>query len=119
MNNQFAADEKLYRAVLPLDMFWKKNGKVSSAAFYDPKGLSVERGYYRDDIEVSKIMHERFRGNIVYNFVEHCNSVNALVKYLPSHNSVYHSEIHKDNDTKLLTESQRKHLAKNAIIIEE
>lgn len=33
MNENFAADEKLYRAVYPSGMYWKENGQLSSAAF--------------------------------------------------------------------------------------
>ena len=50
MDNIFRIDEKLYRAVYPpevMDMFWKRDGSVSSAAFEDRNGLSVDRGDYR------------------------------------------------------------------------
>ncbi len=46
MTDQFEANEKLFRAVYPpniIPMFWKENGEISSAAFKDKKGLSVER----------------------------------------------------------------------------
>ena len=45
MNNTFSDCEKLYRAVFPtsyIQMFWKKDGTISSAAFSDREGLSVE-----------------------------------------------------------------------------
>lgn len=47
MNDTFPDEEKLYRAVFPesyMQMFWKRDGTVSSAAFADREGLSVERG---------------------------------------------------------------------------
>lgn len=47
MNNTFSDCEKLYRAVFPasyIQMFWKKDGTISSAAFSDREGLSVEEG---------------------------------------------------------------------------
>ena len=47
MNDKFFGDEGLYRAVLPTEMFWKKNGRVSSAVFRDKNGLSVDRGVTR------------------------------------------------------------------------
>ena len=52
MDNTFEPSEKLYRAVYPpeiADIFWKRDGSISSAAFADPHGLSVDRGDYRDD----------------------------------------------------------------------
>lgn len=45
MNNIFSDYEKLYRAVSPesyIQMFWRKDGTVSSATFTDREGLSVE-----------------------------------------------------------------------------
>ena len=51
MDNTFELNEKLYRAVYPPDvaeMFWRKDGTISSAAFADPRGLSVNRGNNRD-----------------------------------------------------------------------
>ncbi len=38
-------NEELYRAVYPptyRELFWKEDGTLSSAAFYDPKCLSVD-----------------------------------------------------------------------------
>ena len=58
MDDRFSIDEKLYRAVFPpaiKDMFWRKDGTVSSAAFADPKGLSVDRGNHREDSEVVEL----------------------------------------------------------------
>ncbi len=52
MVDEFNDDEKLYRAVYPpeiFDLFWKKDGTLTSAAFRDKRGLSVERGFYRED----------------------------------------------------------------------
>ena len=52
MDNIFPKNEKLYRAVYPpeaAELFWKADGSISSAAFADPKGLSVDRGDFRVD----------------------------------------------------------------------
>ncbi len=116
MDENFKSDESLYRAVLPKDMFWKKDGTLSSAAFFDKKGLSVDRGYYRPDIEVVDFMHEILNGSIVSFKVEECNQVNAKVKYLPSRNNKYHSEVH-GKETKELSNKQRKYLATHAKIV--
>ena len=50
MTELFDMYERLYRAVYPPNImpFWKKNGQLSSAAFKDKKGLSVERDGGRD-----------------------------------------------------------------------
>ncbi len=42
MDESFNINEKLYRAVYPpevMQMYWKRDGSVSSAAFADPHGL--------------------------------------------------------------------------------
>lgn len=57
MDNTFDDEEKLYRAVYPPShpgLFWKKDGRISPSAFADPKGLSVERGYYRKSEEITR-----------------------------------------------------------------
>lgn len=120
MNENFSEDEKLYRAVRPWDIFWKTNGKLSSAAFKDKNGLSVERGDHREDSDVVDNMRKnQFEGKIVSLNVQQCYSVNALVKYLPSRKNIYHSEIHKDENTRLLSDSQCRNLVKMAIIVSE
>lgn len=114
MTEQFDLLEKLYRAVYPPDimpMFWKENGKVSSAVFKDINGLSVERGGGRTDDVVVKDMQSVFSGAIISILVRDCIACNAIIKYLPTKRSIYHSEIHGSDNKKLLTQSQCKHLA--------
>lgn len=120
MDEKFENTEKLYRAVYPpevADIFWKTDGSISSAAFADPKGLSVERGDYRGDDEVLSDMRRRFSGHIISLYVKNCTDVQACVKYLPSKTNKYHSEIHGSATSVLLTKSQRRHLARSAVII--
>lgn len=119
MNKDFTEKEKLYRAVFPetlRPLFWKKNGRVSSAAFKDKNGLSVERGNFRLDKDVIQDMKEYFTGSIISVTVGQCREVNAVVKYLPSARSKYHSEIHSSSEKMLLTDRQAKYLADISII---
>ena len=84
MDNSFKNDEKLYRAVYPPNissMYWKSDGSVSSAAFADPNGLSVERGYYRKDEDVVSAMQMRFTGSIIRVYVKNCRDIGAEVRY--------------------------------------
>ena len=120
MDNTFNNDEKLYRAVYPpeiADMYWRRDGSVSSAAFADPKGLSVERGNYRDDPEVVKSMQTRFTGNIVYLYVKSCRDIGAEVLYRPSKHNPYHSEIHGSGSNPLLSKTQRLYLAARSTVL--
>lgn len=110
--------EKLYRAVYPQckrPNFWK-NGKLSSAAFKDCRGLSVERQYGRADDEVITYVKDAFEGNIVSIKVLHCNDINAFIRHLPSERSEFHSEIHGSNIKKVLSDGQAKNLARLATL---
>ena len=119
--DKFSEHEILYRAVLPESIFWKydekRNKRLSSAALRDRNGLSVDRGYYRLDNEVINDMQSRLDGEIISFTVKNCNKVNALVLYRPSSKNQYHSEVHGSDTQKIMTDSQRKRLAKLAKIL--
>ncbi|MCR4590355.1 MAG: hypothetical protein K5668_06015 [Lachnospiraceae bacterium] len=120
MNDVFPPDEKLYRAVWPpeiADIYWRKDGTLSSAAFADPKGLSVDRGDFRSDADVITDMNSRFTGRIVRLYVKSCMEAGAVILYLPSENNPYHSEIHGSPSAPLLSKHQRLQLARKAKII--
>ena len=120
MTDRFELQEILYRAVYPpeiMPMFWKENGKISSAVFKDKNGLSVERGCNRTDKAVVDSMRLFFYGAIISVLVMDCVECNSLVRYLPSQRSRYHSEIHSSCDRKLLSQSQCKHLAEMARVV--
>lgn len=122
MTEQFDIYERLFRAVYPPDimpLFWKENGKVSSAVFKDKNGLSVERGGNRTDSEVIDNMRLYFYGTIICILVKDCIDCNAIIKYLPSKRSIFHSEIHGSEERKLLSQSQCKFLANRVTVIEK
>ena len=120
MDKFFKDNEKIYRAVYPpevADMFWRKDGSVSSAAFADPKGLSVDRGAFRTDSDVKDDMHKRFSGMIIRLYAKNCTDIGAVLKYMPSKSNPYHSELHGSNSNKLLSKQQRLFLSRKAIIL--
>lgn len=122
MNKIFSSDESLYRAVYPPElasMYWKDAEHVSSAAFLDKKGLSVERGNFRSDYEVVQNMKIYFIGRIVRLAVRICNEINALVIYRPTKRSLFHSEIHGNEKSLVLSPSQRRHLSLNCQLVSE
>jgi hypothetical protein len=113
---------KFFVAVIPLPATrfpGEPDGTVSSAAFYDPNGLSVTRGYHRNNDIVITYMKENFVGRVLSVLVQDCKDANAYVKYCPSKTNRYHSEIHGSKDRVLLSQAQRKKLAKAAIIESE
>ena len=119
MTEQFDIYERLYRAVYPpeiMPMFWKENGEISSAVFKDKRGLSVERAGDRSEDNVLYDMRLFFYGTIISILVRDCCECKAVLKYLPTRRSIYHSEIHGEENRVLLSQSQCKHLAKSAKI---
>ncbi len=117
MTERFEMYERLYRAVYPpniMPMFWKVNGEISSAVFKDKNGLSVERSGDRDEPSAIKDILRYFSGSIIVVTMRDCVSCEAVVEYLPTKRSIFHSEIHGSKERKLLSQSQCKHLAKAA-----
>ena len=94
-------------------MYWKSDGTLSSAAFLDKNGLSVERAGKRSNNAVVNKMKKTFVGSIFSVTVKICRDVNAVVKYRPTRNK-YHSEIHGGAQSVVLTPMQRRYLAKKA-----
>lgn len=111
---QFNDDELLLRAVLSRPWFWK-DGKLSSAALKTSNGLSVDRTYDRTLEESIAYMLQNLTGSVVTFTLDDCKSVNALVKYRPTHN-IYHSEIHGSKDNPRLSSPQAKELALRAVV---
>ena len=97
MDNNFDGGEALYRAVLPSSSYIKEDGSISSGAFKDKKGLSVDRGNYRSDREVVDNMKHRLNGRIAKFYVQDCYDVEAVPMYLPEEDDEFHSEIHKSS----------------------
>ena len=118
MDETFSEQELLLRAVYPATRrpnFWN-NGRLSSAALKDKRGLSVERTYDRTVKDATLSMSRRFQGLIVSITVPACNAVQAYIKYCPSQNSPYHSEIHGSQTQVELSDTQALLLARSATI---
>ena len=64
MDNYFKDDEQLYRAVIPKEMFIKKDGSLTSAAFKATEGCSVDRGNYRNDEEAVSFIKRTLKGSV-------------------------------------------------------
>ncbi len=120
MDDRFQDDEKLYRAVLPTGMYWKEDGSLSSAAFDDKAGLSVDRGYYRTDEEASAFMRKSGKRGSIFRFlVRDCREKEIVVKYIPLPDNEFHSEVHGSEEKPKLTRSQCRHLARVAVEVKE
>ena len=120
MDKRFRPEEKLFRAVYPpevAEMFWRFDGRVSSAAFADPKGLSVDREGSRSIEQIVASMKKKYNGRILFIRTKNCNEIGAVVKYLPSRSNPYHSEVHGSDSVVLLSKVQRRHLADKAVTV--
>jgi hypothetical protein len=118
MDATFNEQELLLRAVWPADRrpdFWR-NGRLSSAALKDKRGLSVNRTHNLPLSDAVLLMSQRFNGLIVSISVAACNSVDAYVKYCPSEGNIYHSEIHGSTTEVVLSDEQALVLARLARI---
>lgn len=118
MDGTFDDRELLLRAVFPANRrpdFWL-NGRLSSAALKDKRGLSVDRTYDRPLGDAVSAMTRRLHGAIISISVASCNAVQAYVKYAPSHTNLYHSEIHGSRTQIELDDLQALILARNAKI---
>ena len=118
MDGTFDANELLLRAVWPANRrpdFWK-NGRLSSAALKDKRGLSVNRTSDLPLGDAVLLMSRKFEGIIVSISVPACNQVQAHLKYCPSCDNIYHSEIHGSPTEIMLSDKQALLLARQAKI---
>lgn len=98
MDEYFDSDERLYRG---LHSLWiKEDDCVSSAAFKDSCGVSVDRDGGREeqnciDRMVGALPQIAGIGRLTCGEVEECG---AFPKYLPVEGNEFHSEIHDSAD---------------------
>ncbi len=120
MDEKFKDDELLLRAVWPPTKrpdFWKSNGKISSAALKVKNGLSVNRTAHLTLEEAVNFTASRLNGSIVSISVKSCSFVNAFVKYAPSNDNEFHSEIYGNKEQDALSDEQAFVLAKEAKLV--
>lgn len=102
LDNDFKDNnEKLYRAIIPIDAFWdEENNRPTSGAFKDNKGLSVDRQGNRNNIEAVQTLlkSKRQDSKIVSINIQDCKSVPVFPIYKPLNDNVYHSEIHDSQE---------------------
>ena len=118
MDSKFDESESLVRAVYPESQrpdFWE-NGRLSSAALKDKRGLSVTRTYDRSVKNTVEWMTLHFKGAMVAITVRACTVVQAYVKYCPSKTNEYHSEIHGSQEKIELSDFQAFYLARQATL---
>ena len=116
MKNEFVDNELLYRAVLRTPNYIKENGTLTSLVFKDKKGLSTDRACDRDKQECIKYLLSRLNGFAVSFSVNICRELDINVKHDPIPENIYHTLVTKSSSELQLSDSQAKHLARNAVI---
>ncbi len=124
MNKTINDTEFLYRGIIE-EWYDKENNRISSAAFKDKKGVSVDRdGTNRKEKECIKTILSKERRPPRKSFYMVCKLLTkqvrekeAFVKYCPSKNNIYHSEIHNSENKIPLSSSKARVLSKIAQII--
>ncbi len=117
MKDSFEPDELLFRSIPSQPSFWKDSGELSSAAFKDDRGASVDRQGGRTIDEAATVLRNKKHGRVVYVSVSNCTDCGAIVRYLPVADDKWHSEIHQSEVVVKLSRSQLKHLASAAVLI--
>ena len=116
MDNTFRDDEKLFRAVLPGNMYWKEDGSVTSAAFKtsEEDGISTDRDGGRSCEECVNTLAQSKKGSIVSVDYAHCKEANALVVYNPitgENENPFHTLIRQSAEKSTLSKKQARYLA--------
>lgn len=110
-----ACDEELFRKIPELPQMFRdrESLKISTAAFKDSKGCSVDKGGGRTKEQIIGTFKERFPVNmaaVAMVTVNACNEINAEVLEKPVPDNIYHCEIHGSSEKIQLTNGQLKRL---------
>lgn len=121
---EFKDDERFFRRIPNQPTYIKinENGEknISSAAFKDSAGCSVDRQAGRDTEVIQNNLYIRFCQTpagicaVADVLFSDCCGVNAVVKEKPTEDNPFHCEIHRSTTQIQLSSSQAKKLAKNA-----
>lgn len=116
--SQIVADEEfLYRGVS--DHQWDfQNNRITSAAYKDSLGVSVDRSGSRDEGAcISRLLQLKPFMAVGQLLVKFVREKELLVKYTPTEDNEYHSEIHQTEETVGLTTGQARSLSKQATVV--
>lgn len=114
----FIQDEEfLFRGVIEINWDYENN-RPSSAAFKDSYGVSVDRDGGRVETDCINFLKSR------KDFFAICKiqtgtvrKLNAVVKYLPTNENLYHAEIHDSEERVQMRGSKPKKIRDQAVIV--
>ena len=115
-DKNFSKDEELLRALWPIThpkgkALWVKDGVISTSAFKDPNGCSVDRTAGRDLEEAVSSMRKRFHGSAAVVTVGDCEDKPSV---LLDDDKPYHVQLYRSETEVLLSNDQCFDLAEAA-----
>ena len=117
--NMIEQHEKLLRSIFPQDLLWDTvRNKPSSAAFKDANGCSVDRTGDRTLPDSINYLKKRFKKNPAVAVLPKttCDEIRVAVKYTPSKNNIYHTEIHDSEEVIQISAYKLKLLSDRCIV---
>ena len=112
-----ADEEYLYRGV-SIQQWDYQNNRITSAAYKDSLGVSVDRSADREESNcISRLLQMKpfvAVGRLLVGFVR---EEKLLVRYKPTEENSYHSEIHQSEDRIELTTGQARSLSRHSIVV--
>ena len=97
--------------------YWEPDGRISTAAFKDDRGLSVDRTGERSLEDSVEYASSHLRGVIASVAATDCQKVETKLFYKPSKSNPYHTEIHQSSTTIELSPIQALYLRDHCIIV--
>lgn len=117
LNNDIAESEFLYRGIIEKNWDYENN-RISSAAFKDSQGVSVDRDNFRDERECVDFLNKK-KDFFAVCKIQNCKVIelNAMTKYLPIDSNIFHSEIHDSHERVQLKGSKPKKLRDASLLV--
>lgn len=117
LNPTIEDEEFLYRGIIEFNWDYKNN-RPSSATFKDSKGVSVDRDNFRQEKECVEYLKEKkdFFG-ICKVKTRAVKELEALVKYIPTSDNIFHSEIHDSEERIQLKGKKPKKIRDNSKVV--
>ncbi len=106
-------NEKLFRAIRPINFLWDNEfNRPSPAAFKDKNGLSVEKAGQRTTNDVLESLSKKHNTETIVEIsVKQCVQIDTYPINAPSHTNRYHVEIHNSPTEKLIEANKRRKMA--------
>ena len=116
MDDSFIPEERLYRGIHAM---WLDGNRITSAAFKDSGGVSVDRDGGRNEGEcieriISALPQISGVGRLTSADVESCGAVTI---YCPTQDNVYHSQIQDSKEQVKMPQSKARKLANRCLLV--